>query len=163
MSTLLPASDDLPGAEELNLHVFLDKYQKEVLLVDQKGPHRKSLKLAMDDMLNSAGLESVSEADESDYEKLLKKYFSGSYADQEAMVDEIDDYLDKNNDVATGLPTELRVYKFLNDLRFLSIWSYQNSERVGETIMAYKSIPGEQKGCVDLQEATGGKAWSLTY
>jgi hypothetical protein len=26
--------------------------------------------------------------------------------------------------------------------------------------MAYAPIPGEQKGCVDLMETTGGKAWS---
>jgi len=27
--------------------------------------------------------------------------------------------------------------------------------------LAYAPIPGDYKGCVDLQETTGGKAWSL--
>jgi len=27
--------------------------------------------------------------------------------------------------------------------------------------LAYSPIPGQQKGCVDLEETTGGRAWSL--
>jgi len=27
--------------------------------------------------------------------------------------------------------------------------------------LAYAPVPGQQKGCVDLMETTGGKAWSL--
>ena len=162
MEVLLPSAGNLPGAVELNLHVFIDKYQKEVLLVDEKGPHRKSLELAMKDMFSKSGLESLSDADDADYEALLKAHLSGSYAEQESMTDEIDDHLDNNNDDPTGLPENLRIYKFLNDLRSLSIWSYQLNEQVGKNILAYKPIPAEQKGCVDLQEATGGRAWSLS-
>jgi hypothetical protein len=27
--------------------------------------------------------------------------------------------------------------------------------------LIYRPIPGEQKGCVDLEEATGGRAWTI--
>lgn len=161
MQIILPPNGDLPGAIDLNLHIFIDKYQKEVLLVDEKGPHRKSLELAKNDMLSDGNLNSLNEASEDNYVGLLKKHLSGSYADQKAMVDEIDDYLDENDDISTGLPAQIRIYKFLNDLRNLSIWAYQINERVGENIMAYKPIPADQQGCVDLQETTGGMAWSL--
>lgn len=53
------------------------------------------------------------------------------------------------------------IYNFLSTIRGLSIWGFQENELIGEEVLAYKQIPGEQKGCVDLQEATGGKAWSL--
>ena len=162
MEVLLPSAGNLPGAVELNLHVFIDKYQKEVLLVDEKGPHRKSLELAMKDMFSKSGLESLSDADDADYEALLKAHLSGSYAEQESMTDEIDDHLDSNNDDPTGLPENVRIYHFLNDLRNLSIWAYQVNEQVGKNIMAYKPIPAEQQGCVDLDQATGGMAWSLS-
>ena len=162
MEVLLPSTGNLPGAVELNLHVFIDKYQKEVLLVDEKGPHRKSLELAMKDMFSKSGLESLSDADDADYEALLKAHLSGSYAEQESMTDEIDDHLDSNNDDPTGLPENVRIYHFLNDLRNLSIWAYQVNEQVGKNIMAYKPIPAEQQGCVDLDQATGGMAWSLS-
>ena len=162
IDTLLPPSGELPGAIELNLHVFIDKYQKEVLPVNEKGPHRKSLNMALTDLLRESGNQDIEGASDSDYEELLKKHLSGNYQQQQSMVDEIDDHLDANNDESTGLPENLRIYMFLNDLRSLAVWAYQNHQTVGENIMAYKPIPGEQKGCVDLQETTGGKAWSLS-
>ena len=163
IEVMLPSSGDLPGASELNLHVFIDKYQKEVLSVDDKGPHRKTLRLALDDLLESSGKEDVFSASDSDYESLLTKYLSGSYGEQQAMVDEIDDHLDANNDDPSGLSKPLQTYMFLNDLRSLSVWAYQNNEYVGENILAYKPIPAEQQGCVDLQATTGGKAWALAW
>ena len=162
IKTILPASGDLPGADELNLHVFIDKYQKEVLTVDDKGPHRKSLRLALDDLIKDSGEENIAGVSSSDYEQLLTKHLSGSYQEQQAMVDEIDDFLDANNDDPSGLSESLRIYMFLNDLRSLSVWAYQINEYVGENILAYKPIPAEQQGCVDLQETTGGKAWALS-
>ena len=35
------------------------------------------------------------------------------------------------------------------------------NEYIGENVLAYAPIPGDYKGCVDLMETTGGKAWSL--
>ena len=32
------------------------------------------------------------------------------------------------------------------------------SEHIRENVLTYASVPGQQKGCVDLMEATGGKA-----
>ena len=34
-------------------------------------------------------------------------------------------------------------------------------EYIGEKVLAYDPVPGQQKGCVDLIEATGGKSWSI--
>lgn len=39
--------------------------------------------------------------------------------------------------------------------------TFKTNEFIGENVMAYAPIPGQQKGCVDLMETTGGKAWSL--
>jgi len=50
---------------------------------------------------------------------------------------------------------------FANQLRSMTINAFKTNEYIGENVMAYAPIPGEQKGCVDLMEATGGKAWSL--
>ena len=41
------------------------------------------------------------------------------------------------------------------------IWAYKKSELIGENILAYDPVPGIQKGCISLDEATDGKAWSL--
>jgi hypothetical protein len=50
---------------------------------------------------------------------------------------------------------------FANELRSLTVSAFKTNEYIGENVLAYAPIPGEQKGCVDLMEATGGKAWSL--
>ena len=41
------------------------------------------------------------------------------------------------------------------------IRAYRGSELVGEQYLAYDPIPGRQVGCIDLEEATGGRIWSL--
>jgi hypothetical protein len=43
----------------------------------------------------------------------------------------------------------------------MTITAFKTNEYIGEIILAYVPIPGQQKGCVDLMEATGGKAYSL--
>lgn len=48
---------------------------------------------------------------------------------------------------------------FFISLKQMVISGYFTSEIVGEQVLAYKPIPGDYVGCVDL--ATVGKAWSL--
>ena len=59
------------------------------------------------------------------------------------------------------LPSEAIAYGFANQLRSLSITAFRTNEYIGENVLAYAPIPGEQRGCVDLMETTGGKIWSL--
>jgi hypothetical protein len=53
------------------------------------------------------------------------------------------------------------LYSALTGLRNGAVWAYKTSEQVGETVLAYRPVPGEQKGCIDVNEASNGKAWSL--
>jgi len=46
-------------------------------------------------------------------------------------------------------------------LRSFAVSAFKNSEVIGEIVMAYAPAPEEQKGCVFLKEATGGRAWAL--
>ena len=52
-------------------------------------------------------------------------------------------------------------YLFLKKLRDVTIMSFKINEYVAKNLLAYSPIPGNYIGCVDLQETTGGKAWSL--
>ena len=56
---------------------------------------------------------------------------------------------------------EVFSFNFLNIIRQLTITAFKGNEYRGENVLAYAPIPGQQKGCVDLQETTGGKAWSI--
>ena len=39
--------------------------------------------------------------------------------------------------------------------------SFKIDEYVAKNLLIYTPIPGDYKGCVNLQEVTGGKAWAL--
>ena len=62
---------------------------------------------------------------------------------------------------ATVLDAEPAAFALTREIRSLAVKAYKGSEYIGEQVLAYAPVPGQQKGCVDLMEATGGKAWSL--
>jgi len=73
------------------------------------------------------------------------------------------DYTKKLNkgEAAKPLSNHISSYVFLDGLRQISIWGFRNSEYIGEKVLAYDPVPGQQKGCIDLIEVTGGKSWSI--
>jgi len=79
-----------------------------------------------------------------DYDKLLVKYLRAKKEEQENFSEE-----------------EQIVFNALVGLRGTSVWAYRTSEKIGEEVLAYDPIPGAQLGCISVEEATGGKRWSL--
>ena len=71
-------------------------------------------------------------------------------------------YLEGLAEGATGEPpVEGVCQSYLFNLRSLAVEAFKENAIIGEQHLAYAPVPGQQKGCVDLQEATGGKAWAL--
>ena len=62
-----------------------------------------------------------------------------------------------------GFPESLEseVYNFLTQIRSLTLNAFRLNKYVAEKVLAYDPIPGKLKGCVDLNQTTGGKRWSL--
>jgi hypothetical protein len=52
-------------------------------------------------------------------------------------------------------------FVFLNSFRKLLINAFKTNQFIGENVLVFRPIPGEQKGCVDLKEATNGRAWTI--
>lgn len=163
INTLLPSVDDLPGAVDVKVHIFVDKFIQEVLSVDDKPGHRALLDHTMNAMLKLSGKEHIKFVSDNTYNEFLDSHLKKSKDEHEAIMGNINRYLDDNPNDMKGLGEKSGTYLFLSQLRDMSIWGYKNSETVGETVLAYTSVPGEQQGCVDLQATTGGKAWSLTW
>ena len=135
IDTLLPAVDNMPSATGVNVHVFIDKYASEILDAEQQEKHRSGIGKAIESLLASSGKSGIGKVETSSYEAWMDELFGGSEEDE--------------------------VYKFVEAFRGQTIWAYKNTELVGETIMAYNPIPGKYEGCVDLNETTQGKAWSI--
>ena len=79
-----------------------------------------------------------------DYDRFLVKYLRTTTNEKEVFTE--------NDNIILGT---------LMSLRNMTVWAYKTTEEIGENVLAYDPIPGVQKGCVSLEEATGGKSWSL--
>lgn len=53
------------------------------------------------------------------------------------------------------------LYKFLISVRRYTLLGYFTSERVGEEVLNYDPIPGQQLGCIPIEDVPNGRAWSF--
>src|SRR5690606_20922888 len=53
------------------------------------------------------------------------------------------------------------VFMTLLKIRDQSVWAYKTSKEIGTKVLVYDPIPGRQKGCISVEEATGGRSWAL--
>lgn len=141
VNIILPKTNNLPGAEDVNITQFIDSYDNKV--TDKKGQekHKKGVTVIIDS-LNKP----ITKLILSDYDALLSKFLR-------AKKSEIEVFKNNKND---SIVLEMLIW-----LRTISIWAYKKSQLIGEEILAYDPIPTTQLGCISLEEATGGKAWSL--
>ena len=138
---ILPGTDALPSATEVNIPEFIDKY----LSVLAGNEEKKSYKTGIAAITNALG-GSPQKTSDDDYTNLLTKYLSADQEEKEAFKQKEEDNL---------------ILQTLYKIRDKAIWGYRNSQKVGMEILAYDPIPGVYNGCIPLEEATGGKAWSL--
>ncbi len=141
---ILPTTEDSPGALDVNVPEFIDLFTLKAL--DTKT--QTKLKDGFASVVKALNVpeEGASKLKTEDYDALLAKYLKADETTLEAFKKDKTDRL---------------IFYTLNFIRYRSIWAYKTSELIGETVLAYDPIPGPAKGCIPLNEATGGKAWSL--
>lgn len=139
MELIIPKTD-IPGAIELKLPEFADAYIDAVWDKERQDNFVDAWKAFKEAGTSAAGKTNASELSGTDWDAQLAKY------------------LKQGNDVPAG---EEDAAKFAGQLRNLTVNAFKTNEFIGENVLAYAPVPGQQKGCVDLMETTGGKAWSL--
>ena len=139
MEIIIPKTD-IPGAIELKLPEFVDAYIDAVWDEKRKTDFKEAWTAFISSSNKAAGKENANDLSTTDWDAQLAKY------------------LKPGNDVPAD---ETLASQFANQLRSITVNAFKTNEFIGEEVLAYAPIPGEQKGCVDLMEATGGKAWSL--
>ncbi|MDC1392861.1 gluconate 2-dehydrogenase subunit 3 family protein [Flavobacteriaceae bacterium] len=139
MEMIIPKTD-IPGAIELKLPEFVDAYIDAVWGEKEKTDFTETWEVFISASTKAAGNENENDLSAADWDAQLAKY------------------LKPGNDLPAD---EILASQFVNQLRSLTVNAFKTNEFIGEEVLAYAPIPGEQKGCVDLMEATGGKAWSL--
>ena len=150
---ILPANENLPSASSVNVHVFIDKYAKNILNTKQKTVYKETLNKAIQEILTLSKTSNVKDIQAKYYETFLKNYLTNT-----PNLSNNDE--DQNSLIILPFQT-VDLTKWVSQMIELVIWAYKTNEYVGEKILAYNPIPGQYTGCVDVLSATQGKAWSL--
>ena len=137
MELIIPETD-IPGAKSLKLAAFSDGYIYAVLNEDRQNEIQNSADAFVAQTLKSTGKSSIDSVSVEELDGQLSKYLKGETPQGESAAAE-----------------------FAEQLRSFTISAFKTNEYIGENVMAYLPVPGQYKGCVSLDEATGGKAWSL--
>ena len=149
LNLILPQTEDgIPGASELGLAEFVDNYLHGVV-----GNKQVSLLcLSLDSLIQD-----IDESDDPEnLNHFLSNYFKASKDDEESWNSEL-------NAVADGTLTpenigvESKSYLALTSLRDLAIYAFRINLIIVTEHLHHVPIPGQQKGCISLSEATGGK------
>ena len=162
MELILPETE-IPGAINLKLPEFLDGYIYTIY--SEEG--QKKISIGLDSFIDVALFDSkkskANKLANEDLDSQLAKYLKASNDQKNSWKKQDSDHQKalKNKSNSPKLPKEALAYGFANQLRSLSITAFKTNEYIGENVLAYAPIPGEQRGCVDLMETTGGKIWSL--
>ena len=158
---ILPKTDTL-SASEVQVDIFMDKFANEVMEKNQQDLFKMSMGKFLDKALADSGKVKADDLTAEDLEPVVASSLKYSKEDQTAMLESINKYTEAIEEGKTStLDDETTRFAFANNLRGLVIWGYKASEYVGEEVLEYLPVPGEYIACGDVQELTGGKAWSL--
>ncbi|XCF07148.1 gluconate 2-dehydrogenase subunit 3 family protein [Tamlana crocina] len=139
---ILPKTEATPGALDVNVPEFIDLYASKAYNDEDKAEYKKGIESIIEALhIPETGAKHLNTED---YTTLLDKYLRAPKAEEKQFKAE-----------------KSLVYEALLNLRNQTVWAYQTSENVGEKVLAYDPIPASQKGCISVEEATGGNAWSL--
>ncbi|MEM6320169.1 MAG: gluconate 2-dehydrogenase subunit 3 family protein [Bacteroidota bacterium] len=158
LEVILPTTSDIPGATDLNLAQFIDGYLNTVVSEKEKIGFKAGIEQYLTTTLQATGKTEAADLSLVDIDGRLAYYLKANPDQQKAWNQEVSAAKQENGTTPSDDAVNFSVLK---SLRSRGISAFKMTEYIGEEVLAYAPVPGEQKGCVDLQEATEGKAWSL--
>ena len=162
MDVILPSSEALPGASDLNLIQFADTYLSLTKSAEEKASIQKAIKSFMEVTLTDNQKNNWESITENELQAQMTKYLKASDSKREQWWGAIHK-AEKEAQASGGnslLPPEPLAYVLASEVRELTVNSYKNSEYIGENVLVYVPVPGRHVGIVDLQETTQGISWS---
>ena len=160
---IIPKTKDIPGGIELGLHKWVDVCAKLILNKESQKSYLFSLKCLINETLNSASKVKIGELKIDDYENQLKKFLLAENFTNKKWSKSVKNYWSKKpKDLnLNDAPQQALAYSSLITLRQWTAKGYRFNEYIGKNVLDYRPVPGEQKGCVDLEETTGGLIWAI--
>lgn len=153
---------DIPSASETQVHLFIDRFANEVFDENQQKFWKMSMGRFLEKAQTDSGTEKAGDLTTENLEAVLGPALKVPKENQIENFKAIQQYNEAiAEDEEPLLDDGISRFAFANNLRGLTIMGYKTSEFVGEEVLEYLPVPGEYIGCGDLQELTGGKAWSI--
>ena len=158
---IIPADDAVPGAVDVGVHEFIDNFWNEVVPEESQAQVRLAF-AGLEGEFTKTFSKDISQGKTQEFDQLLSKYLAVSKEDQEGYNKRAGVfYRAWEKDPNTSMDTDLACNQLFGQLRGMTVWGWKESEEIGENVLAYEPIPGQQVGCLPVQDATGGKAYSL--
>ena len=158
---IIPSDETIPGAVDVGVHEFIDNFWNEVVPEESQAQVRLAF-AGMTGEFTKTFNKDMSEGKTEEFDQLLSKYLSVSEEEQKGFdirAGEFYQAFDKNPNAT--MDTDLACNQLFGQVRGMTVWGWQTSEEIGENVLAYEPIPGQQVGCLSVEDATGGKAYSL--
>ncbi|MFS4492946.1 gluconate 2-dehydrogenase subunit 3 family protein [Maribacter sp. 2308TA10-17] len=161
VDVILPKTDT-PSASEVQVNLFIDRFMNEVAEKEQQDFMKMTMSRFLEKATKNAGLENVTELSSEALEKTIASTLKITKEEETKngkLVEAFQLALKEGQDAT--LDDTVASHAFASNLRGMTIWGYKTSEYVGEKVLAYLPLPGQYVACGDIQELSGGKAWSL--
>lgn len=155
---LIIPETDIPGAKALHVPMLIDKYATHVASAEEAGMFKTGAGMILVELGVNED-KPVDEVTTEAYDALLAKYLKLPKEKQMEYRNQM--YAPEALENPESIPQEVIVFNFLASIRDLTILGYKSTEYIGENVLAYQPVPGEQIGCAPVNTLTGGKAWSL--
>ena len=158
---ILPKTDT-PSASEVQVNIFIDRFINEVADKEQQDFTKMAMGRFLEKATKDAGKEKATDLSVEELEKTLAATLKITKAEEDRNGEAIQAYNMALKEGKTPILDDTTAsHAFAGNLRGMTIMGYKTSEYVGEEVLAYLPVPGEYIACADVQELTGGKAWSL--
>ena len=158
---ILPKTDT-PSASEVQVNLFIDRFINEVADKEQQDFTKMSMGRFLEKATKAAGKEKAVDLSSEELEKTLASTLKISKDQEKKNGEALEAYqMGLKDGKQAIIDDEVASHAFASNLRGMTIMGYKTSEYIGEEVLSYLPVPGEYIGCGDLQELTGGKAWSL--
>jgi len=158
---ILPKTDT-PSASEVQVNLFIDRFINEAVEEEQQGFIKMITGRFINKALTDSGKEDATDISVEELEKTLASALKVSKEEEAKNSEAVEAYMMA---MAEGkeavLDDNVASHAFASNLRNMTIMGYKTSEYIGEEVLNYLPVPGGYIACGDVQELSGGKAWSL--
>ncbi|MGB2475551.1 MAG: gluconate 2-dehydrogenase subunit 3 family protein [Flavobacteriaceae bacterium] len=162
LEVMLPSTQAVPGAKELNLIRFIDSFLATATNAENQEIFQLGLDLFTGITQTAVGQTISTEITSEAIDSQLAYFLRASDEKQAQWQRAFTDFTAAAREgVSETPPLEGISHHFLVNLRNLAVKAFKTNEIIAKEHLIYAPVPGEQLGCVDLQEATAGKAWAL--